>query len=91
MKILVFQHISCEHPGIFRQFFSAAGIDWQAVELDAGDIIPDLQPFDALWVMGGPMEAMRAVLGHHRDQRSRGQLVCACHHLAVWHTECRHK
>jgi len=44
MKILVFQHISCEHPGIFRQFFSAAGIDWQAVELDAGDIIPDLQP-----------------------------------------------
>ena len=56
MNILVFQHIACEHPGIFRQFFSEAGIDWQAVELDAGDAIPDLQGFDALWVMGGPMD-----------------------------------
>lgn len=56
MKILVFQHIPCEHPGIFRQFFSEVGIDWQAVELDAGELIPDLQPFDALWVMGGPMD-----------------------------------
>jgi|TARA_B100002003_G_scaffold158183_1_gene146820 GMP synthase-like glutamine amidotransferase len=56
VNILVFQHIACEHPGIFRQFFSEAGIDWQAVELDAGDSIPDLQGFDALWVMGGPMD-----------------------------------
>ena len=56
MKFLIFQHISCEHPGIFRQFFSESGIDWQAVELDTGDAIPDLDRFDALWVMGGPMD-----------------------------------
>ena len=56
MKVLVFQHIACEHPGIFRQFFSEGGIDWQAVELDAGEAIPDLHGFDALWVMGGPMD-----------------------------------
>ena len=56
MKVLVFQHIACEHPGIFRQFFSESGIDWQAVELDAGDAIPDFDGFDALWVMGGPMD-----------------------------------
>ena len=56
MKFLIFQHISCEHPGIFRQFFSESGIDWQAVELDTGDAIPDLDGFDALWVMGGPMD-----------------------------------
>ncbi len=56
MIFLIFQHISCEHPGIFRQFFSESGIDWQAVELDTGDAIPDLDGFDALWVMGGPMD-----------------------------------
>ena len=56
MKVLVFQHIACEHPGIFRQFFSESGIEWQAVELDAGDPIPGFDGFDALWVMGGPMD-----------------------------------
>jgi len=56
VKVLVFQHIACEHPGIFRQFFSESGIEWQAVELDAGDPIPGFDGFDALWVMGGPMD-----------------------------------
>ncbi len=32
------------------------GISWQAVELDEGEAIPDLGDFDALWVMGGPMD-----------------------------------
>ena len=56
MKFLVFQHIACEHPGIFRSFFAQAGIDWQAVSLDQGEAIPSLEDFDALWVMGGPMD-----------------------------------
>ena len=56
MKFLIFQHISCEHPGIFRTFFEEGGISWHAVQLDAGDTIPDLKGFDALWVMGGPMD-----------------------------------
>lgn len=56
MRLLVFQHIECEHPGTLRDFLTEDGIDWTAVELDAGDPIPDLGEFDALWVMGGPMD-----------------------------------
>ena len=37
MKLLVFQHIDCEHPGIFRQFFDEARIEWHAVKLDSGE------------------------------------------------------
>lgn len=56
MRFLVFQHIACEHPGIFRKFFAADGISWDAVELDEGGAIPPLENYDALWVMGGPMD-----------------------------------
>lgn len=56
MRFLVFQHIACEHPGIFRTFLQDDGVSWDAVELDAGDPIPQLEGYDALWVMGGPMD-----------------------------------
>ncbi len=56
MRILVFQHIACEHPGIFRQFFAEDGITWDAVELDEAEAIPDLESYDVLWVMGGAMD-----------------------------------
>lgn len=56
MRFLVFQHIACEHPGIFRRFFAEDGIEWHAVELDEGEAIPELDGYDALWVMGGPMD-----------------------------------
>ncbi len=56
MRLLVFQHIDCEHPGSLRRFLQADGIEWDAVELDAGEPIPDLNDYDALWVMGGPMD-----------------------------------
>jgi len=55
-RVLVFQHIPVEHPGIFRDFMKADGIKWDAVELDEGDKIPSLAPYDALIVMGGPMD-----------------------------------
>ena len=55
-KILVFQHIPVEHPGVFRDFLRGDGVEWRAVELDAGEPIPDLGGYDALWVMGGPMD-----------------------------------
>ena len=55
-RILVFQHLRIEHPGIFRNFFEEDGFEWVAVELDEGESIPDLKDFDALWVMGGPMD-----------------------------------
>lgn len=56
MRILVFQHVAVEHPGIFRDFLRADGVAWDAVELDEGQPIPDLGGYDALWVMGGPMD-----------------------------------
>ena len=56
MRLLVFQHIACEHPGILRSFLAEDGVAWDAVELDAGEPIPALEKYDALWVMGGPMD-----------------------------------
>ncbi len=56
MKLLVFQHIDCEHPGRLRDFLARDGIEWTAVELDQGEPIPTLDEYDALWVMGGPMD-----------------------------------
>ena len=56
MKLLVFQHIACEHPGIFRRFLKDDGIVYDTVELDRGDAIPRLDDYDMLWVMGGPMD-----------------------------------
>ncbi len=56
MRILVFQHIAVEHPGIFREFLAADGVAWDAVELDEGGAIPPLDRYHALWVMGGPMD-----------------------------------
>ncbi len=56
MKLLVFQHVDSEHPGSLRQFLARDGVQWDAVELDEGDPIPALEGYDALWVMGGPMD-----------------------------------
>ena len=56
MKLLVFQHIDCEHPGSLRQFLAADGIEWDVVRLNHGEAIPVLEDYDALWVMGGPMD-----------------------------------
>lgn len=56
MKILVLQHADCEHPGFFRKLLEEDGHEWVPVELDAGETAPPLDGFDALWVMGGPMD-----------------------------------
>ena len=55
-RFLVFQHVGVEHPGIFRDFMRKQGITWDTVELDQGASIPDLSTYDALIVMGGPMD-----------------------------------
>lgn len=55
-RILVFQHIAAEHPGIFRNYLHEDGIEWIPVEWDEGETIDDIDGFDALWVMGGPMD-----------------------------------
>jgi len=56
MHILVLQHASVEHPGVFRSFLKEDGHSWDAVELDEGEALPSLDGYDALWVMGGPMD-----------------------------------
>ncbi len=56
MRILVFQHHILEHPGIFRDFLTEDGVQWDAVQLQDGEDIPALDDYDALWVMGGPMD-----------------------------------
>ena len=56
MRILVFQHVSVEHPGIFREFWNKNGDFWHPVEIDTGEPIPSLEEFDLLVVMGGPMD-----------------------------------
>jgi len=56
MHILVLQHARVEHPGIFRNFLAEDGHSWDAVHLDEGEALPELQGYDALWVMGGPMD-----------------------------------
>tara|TARA_B100000700_G_C14882678_1_gene778849 strand:- start:102 stop:854 length:753 start_codon:yes stop_codon:yes gene_type:complete len=55
MRFLVFKHIECEHPGKFRTYLDESGVIWDSVELDKGEKIPNLEKYDALWVMGGPM------------------------------------
>ncbi|WP_239003064.1 type 1 glutamine amidotransferase [Rhodovastum atsumiense] len=56
MRILVFQHLAVEHPGVFRDLWAARGDQYRAVELDAGEPVPDLDGFDLLVAMGGPMD-----------------------------------
>lgn len=56
MKGLVLQHLAIEHPGIFRDFFAADGIALETVELDEGETIPPLEPYDFMIVMGGPQD-----------------------------------
>lgn len=56
MHLLVLQHERVEHPGIFRDFLRSDGHSWDAVELDEGEALPSLDGYDALWVMGGPMD-----------------------------------
>ena len=56
MKFLVLQHINIEHPGIFLKFMKDDGIQIDTVELDENEKIPNLNKYDAMIVMGGPMD-----------------------------------
>ena len=55
-RIIVLQHIACEHPGLYRNLMQSEKIGWDAVELDEGESIPDLARYDAMISMGGPMD-----------------------------------
>jgi GMP synthase-like glutamine amidotransferase len=55
-RVLVFQHAPYCPLGTFSEFLAEDGIEPQIVELNKGENIPDLEPFDALIVLGGPMD-----------------------------------
>jgi GMP synthase (glutamine-hydrolysing) len=57
MRVLVLQHIACEHPGVFSEVMRERGVEQVAVELDEGEPLPDWREFDAVLAMGGPMGA----------------------------------
>ena len=56
MRILIFQHLPVENPGVFLEFWQEAGHAWDVVEFDRDAAIPDLAAYDLLAVMGGPMD-----------------------------------
>ena len=56
MQILVLQHADVEHPGSLRQMLAEDGHSWTPVHLNQGEKLPSIDGFDALWVMGGPMD-----------------------------------
>jgi GMP synthase (glutamine-hydrolysing) len=57
VRVLVLQHIACEHPGVFSEVMRERGAEAVAVELDRGEALPDWRGFDAVLAMGGPMGA----------------------------------
>jgi GMP synthase (glutamine-hydrolysing) len=57
MRVLVLQHIACEHPGVFSDVMRKRDVEQVPVELDEGEPLPDWREFDAVLAMGGPMGA----------------------------------
>ena len=56
MKFLVLQHINIEHPGIFLKFIKEDNVKIDTIELNKSEKIPNLDKYDAMIVMGGPMD-----------------------------------
>ena len=56
MNIIVLQHIKIEDPGYIKDLMLDDGFKLTTIELDEGEKLPLIDSFDALWVMGGPMD-----------------------------------
>jgi GMP synthase-like glutamine amidotransferase len=55
-RALVFQHMNYDHPGRFLDFFSEDGIVPEMVRLWEGQEVPNLAPYDFLFVLGGAQD-----------------------------------
>jgi GMP synthase-like glutamine amidotransferase len=55
VRVLVIQHIACEPPGAYEDVLLERGATIHRVELDEGQPLPELDGFDAVVAMGGPM------------------------------------
>ena len=57
MKIIILQHIKVEDPGYIKDLMLSENCELTTIELDEGEKIPkDLNKFDAMFCMGGPMD-----------------------------------
>lgn len=56
MRILIFQHLDVEGPGLLGELWAEAGHELTTVELDKSEPIPPLHGFGLLVVLGGPMD-----------------------------------
>ena len=57
MEVIVLQHIKIEDPGYIKDLMLNDGLNITTIELDEGEKIPkDLNKFDAMLCMGGPMD-----------------------------------
>ena len=56
MNILMLQHASVEGPGRFEGYLTEDGHTFDVVHMDQGEVPPPLDGYDALWVLGGPMD-----------------------------------
>lgn len=55
MRVSILQHTGFEHAGILRDFMRADGTRFDVAALDEGDVLPKLDRYDALIILGGPM------------------------------------
>ena len=57
MKVIILQHIKIEDPGYIKDLMVRDNCELTTIELDEGEKIPnDLNNFDAMFCMGGPMD-----------------------------------
>ncbi|MFO0753294.1 MAG: type 1 glutamine amidotransferase [Thermodesulfovibrionales bacterium] len=55
MAVLICKNISNEGAGTIEDFLSTEGIPFTVTDLSQGESLPDMQGFDTLLMMGGPM------------------------------------
>ena len=56
-NVIVLQHIKIEDPGYIKDLMLQENVKLTTIELDEGEKIPsDLNKFDAMFCMGGPMD-----------------------------------
>ncbi len=55
-RALVFQHMDHDHPGRFLDYFAEDGIIPEPVRLFEGHEIPNLAPYDLMFVLGGAQD-----------------------------------
>ena len=78
-KVLLVKNITREGPGLIEKVLEEQGIAHDLIDLEAGDVFPDLAGYRALIVFGGPDSAndetpkIRHELGRIRTWRDSGR------------------